>query len=808
MIAWWRQHWLAVYLGWALVVGLVSIVELSLDLGRPFPGFVNVYDLHRNLWQIDGTTPSWWPGRANQAITVYDDSLVALNGQPYTANARQLYASAYAAGARRVTLTVQRNQTILTREVPLLPFTLRYLLDLKAAQYVLGSCFWLLAVAVYRAQPRARLNRAFAVLFAQCTVAMLALPATLFRHSTWLDHLTTFFAEPLNASLLWAQLFNFTILFPEPAWQGDNRLHRFLRCWAMPVVYGIAVTMAIGEGVALLLLWDNGWSPLVGWLGGWGHRVARYAFGLALIIVLLRCLWEVRPGVQPHQRRRMLVVIGGLVLAAPYAAWISIPGLDNVFPGRLDIRFLMLGVPISFAAIILRYRTFLTDRTGFVLVVEIAVSAVLASFATAFVPDPGASTGLPPFVPIFIATFLASQLWGLLTSRNGLFWNLLYREERVHRSVKAFGQDVAQSFTSTQLPLVIANALIQQFRSDVAVIYRYTKPGLALMGYAGDWRPPEQLAVRLTKLAELARPILIGADAKSTPTWLGPLRASGRIEVVAPLLSLEQPVGILGIGRREGEEIFDTRDMDAVEIVAQQCALFLQAAEQLEALRRVPLEIEQAQEQERQRIAIDLHDNIQQFLAGLQFPLELSRKLAAHDPAKTDAYLSQMIRDVDRSAKILRQISHNLMPRDLQKGLREPLQALVEEYRARCQLDIRLALPDDLDQGLGLDERHAIRSVVRQALDNIVAHAQATQVEIGFTHTNERLEFCVVDNGSGFSEADRQRALASKRLGLVSMPARIVAVRGELKIESEPGRGTRVMGWVPCPNNFPSSNSR
>ncbi len=804
MIAWWRQHWLAVYIGWSLVLGLVSIVQLSLDLGRPFPGFGDFYDTTENFWRLEETTPVWWPGRVNGSI-LPKDVLLEVNGKRYDANVRQIYAAAYAAGSRQVTLTIRRDQTILTREAPLTTFTFRYLLDFKIAPYVLGACFWLLALAVYRAQPRAPLNRAFAVLFAQCTVAMFALPATIFRHSGWLEHLTTFLAEPLNASLFWAQLFNFTTLFPEPAWQGDNPLHRFLRRWVMPVVYGIAVTMAISEGLALLLLWNNGWSPLVGWLDWWGYRVARYAFGLGVIIVLLRCLWEVRPGVQSHQRRRMLVVVGGLVLAIPYVASISIPGLVEIFQGRLDIRFLMLGVPISFAAIILRYRTFLTDRTGFVLVTEIAASAILASFANAFVPDPGASTGLPPFVPIFVAIFLASQLWGWLTSPNGMFWNLLYREERAHRSVKAFGQDVAQSFASTQLPSVIANALIQQFRSEVAVIYRYTKTGLALMGSAGDWRPPEQLAVGLAKLAELNRPILIGANAKNTPAWLEPLQASGRIEVVAPLLSLEQPVGILGIGRREGEEIFDARDMDAVEIVAQQCALFLQAAEQLEALRRVPLEIEQAQEQERQRIAIDLHDNIQQFLAGLQFPLELSRKLVSHDPAKTDAYLSQMIRDVDRSAKVLRQISHNLMPRDLQKGLREPLQALVEEYRARRRLDIRLALPEDLDNGLGLDERHAIRSVVRQALDNIMAHAQATQVDIGFIRADERLEFWVVDNGCGFSEADRQRAQADKRLGLISMPARIVAVRGELRIESEPGQGTRVMGWVPCPNSFPSS---
>jgi signal transduction histidine kinase len=555
-----------------------------------------------------------------------------------------------------------------------------------------------------------------------------------------------------------------------------------------------------------LLLWNNGWSFLVGWLHWWGNSIPRHAFGVAILLLLLRCLWEIRPGIPAHQRNRMSVVIGGLLLASPYIASITIPGLVNVFPGRLDIRFLTLAVPISFAAIILRYRTFLTGRSGFVIVAEIAASAVVASFATAFIPDPGTSTSLPPFVPIFIATFIASQMWSWLTSPNGLFWNLLHRQERAHRAVKAFGQDVAQSFTSTQLPSVIANALIQQFRSDVAVIYEYTEAGLTLTGYAGDWNPPKQLAVPLVKLAQLDRPILIGHEGSGAPDWLEPFQASGRIEIIAPLLSPEQPMGILGIGRREGEEVFDERDMDVVEIVAQQCALFLQAAGQLEALRRVPLEVEQAQEQERQRIAIDLHDNIQQFLAGLQFPLELSRKLVIQDPAKTDAYLSQMIQDVDRSAKILRQISHNLMPRDLQKGLREPLQALVEEYRTRRRFNVRLVMPEDMDHGLGLDERHAIRSVVRQALDNVAAHARATDVDITLVRADNRLEFLIADNGCGFSEADRQRAQAEKRLGLVSMPARIVAVRGELKIESEPGLGTRVKGWVPCHDHLPAQN--
>src|SRR6185369_8655098 len=106
------------------------------------------------------------------------------------------------------------------------------------------------------------------------------------------------------------------------------------------------------------------------------------------------------------------------------------------------------------------------------------------------------------------------------------------------------------------------------------------------------------------------------------------LGASGMIEVVTPLAISGRAVGLLGSGKRWDEEIFDERDLQITELIAQQAGLFLLTALQIEQLRQVPQEIATAQERERFKIAQELHDTIQQFLGRLPFFLEVSRGAA------------------------------------------------------------------------------------------------------------------------------------------------------------------------------------
>ena len=115
-------------------------------------------------------------------------------------------------------------------------------------------------------------------------------------------------------------------------------------------------------------------------------------------------------------------------------------------------------------------------------------------------------------------------------------------------------------------------------------------------------------------------------------------------------------IGVLG-WKRWDERNFRDRDFEIVELIAQQAALFLLTARQIDELRQVPRRVSEAQERERFKIAQELHDTIQQFLGRLPFFLEVSRSLTHDYPAKADELLQRCIDDVEQAAKTVRQYS-------------------------------------------------------------------------------------------------------------------------------------------------------
>jgi signal transduction histidine kinase len=202
------------------------------------------------------------------------------------------------------------------------------------------------------------------------------------------------------------------------------------------------------------------------------------------------------------------------------------------------------------------------------------------------------------------------------------------------------------------------------------------------------------------------------------------------IEIATPLVVSGSPIGLLGSGKRRDEEIFDERDLQITELIAQQAGLFLLTAMQIEQLRQVPQEIATVQERERFKIAQELHDTVQQFLGRLPFFLEVGRSSARSNPAETEDILKRCIAEVDSAAKAVRQIRNNLAPLQLEKTLSQPLHLLIEEFSARTGLQMRVSISPEVDTRLSPEARHAMYRVVQQALDNIAAHAQASLVSI------------------------------------------------------------------------------
>ena len=208
-----------------------------------------------------------------------------------------------------------------------------------------------------------------------------------------------------------------------------------------------------------------------------------------------------------------------------------------------------------------------------------------------------------------------------------------------------------------------------------------------------------------------------------------------------------------------------------------------------ESLRRMSSSLIEAQEQERQRIAHELHDDLGQELALVQMKLNnlLEQSKESVQPGLTD--LSSQLSAISTTA---REISHGLYPSQLEYlGLASALKRLCDEMRSGKHLSIDLAmdtLPHPLPPSISL----CLYRVAQEALHNIITHSQAKNVQVELRADDGRISLRIVDNGVGF---DLSREVAG--LGLASMRQRVRSLDGSIKITSSPKAGTRVEASVP-----------
>ena len=794
-----RTYWIPLMLVAILACAAATVWNIVREIGQPFGGF---YTTTAHVWQVDAPTPPWWPA-LNASGLRYDDELVALEDLPYGPDSYLAYARALAAGRHAVTLTINRGGVTSRLDIPIRIFTVGNFLDLKLPDLLVGLGFWLLAAAVYLAQPRGPVNRIFAVACSLTAGAIwLTIPA-LFPQADWLTH-TLELGWVFSAAFVGVAFIHLATLFPDP-------VHRDAMRWIKALYIFMALTAGM-YSLALVLRWHDGSSPFAEWVGTLSNTIVIGVFGLAVAIYLarlLRLLWQ--PVRSRRVRRQVILLFSGLALALPYVLVVVIRALVHQNPGslqsyfwnELDLRYLVLAVPLTLAFVILRYQSFQRTPLPIIGVLILATSAFAGSLGAWVVRilDPQWVNSLTwtPFLPLFGVALVSSIFWSSQSSWWGAFSRLFQWERRSYTAVRKFGQHVLSEIELTRLPQTIAQSLVNNMELERAAIWLWDEkvPAYVLAGQAGDWSRPAPPQLFPDPLPTTSRSIRIQAQDPALPAWLTPLSGEGMIEIATPLAISGSPIGLLGSGKRWDEEIFDDRDIQITELIAQQAGLFLLTSLQIEQLRHVPQEIATAQERERFKIAQELHDTVQQFLGRLPFFLEVSRSSARSNPAETEAILQRCIADVDAAAKAVRQIRNNLAPLQLEKSLSLPLRALAEQFSDRNQIAVQLSASPEADTRLSAESRHALYRVVQQALDNIAAHAHAGRVIIDIGPAHERIQFAITDDGSGFDATRRAGAEESGSFGLKSMEARITSQGGEFSIRTRPGAGTTVAGWLP-----------
>jgi len=200
-----------------------------------------------------------------------------------------------------------------------------------------------------------------------------------------------------------------------------------------------------------------------------------------------------------------------------------------------------------------------------------------------------------------------------------------------------------------------------------------------------------------------------------------------------------------------------------------------------------------AHEEERRRIARELHDGLGQDVAALAIALSnLRRRPATPEPVVQT--LNELLARTNDLANSLRALSHDLHPAWIEHvGLVSALKSFVAEFSGLSGLDIALTTPDG-DEGIPGDVRICVFRVAQESIRNVARHSGAKRTEVSLAVRDGFLRLVIRDDGRGFDVAGVRQGAG---LGLISIEERVRLVRGRATVTSRPGRGTEVLVTIP-----------
>lgn len=216
-------------------------------------------------------------------------------------------------------------------------------------------------------------------------------------------------------------------------------------------------------------------------------------------------------------------------------------------------------------------------------------------------------------------------------------------------------------------------------------------------------------------------------------------------------------------------------------------------AEQTNRLREMAARAQSATEEERRRLARELHDGIAQSLAALNIRVKLARATTDSQVRATD--LDEVSGGISDAILELRRMARGLRPPALEMlGLAAAIESHARSVAEAAALELAIST-ENITGVLSPDAELAIYRIMQEALSNVIRHSGASQVSIDLELTDRAVVLRIEDDGRGFDPADAENG--DRGLGLFGMRERASFIGGRLGIVSRTGRGTRVELNVP-----------
>ena len=493
----WRRDWLAWLLLGTMLYAVICLLNLALDVGRPFPGFLTYHNLIVGRLEMVRNAPAWWWGLTD-AEPVITNVLLQVEDTPFInlsapLNERLIYQKAWTAGQETITVIVERSGQPLPLTVPLQRFSWRHYLDFMFAPIVISATLCLLAALFYRAAATHPAQRMAAAIFCLMAVQAIGVHPSLFHADQLLDRVLALgnITTTIGGMALGVTFYQFALYFPYPV---KNRLTQTGH-W---LLVGLALTGLTAYIITRVMVYIVGLTPTVQWLD------KLYFFiwiGLILAGVLAVFIRMVINSLFPQQRRQQRetqILLLAVLFMLP-AVWLVGHYLANneglLSPLRLlaDSRFFPLALPLAFAAISLRYHTFSGAQNWFFLALLLAGSGLLANIGTAVLfwnrLPLIRETAVPPTIILFLMFVTTGLIWGWQASWQGWLGRVFHWERINYRVVQHVGQRLltTNSFSEKEVAHLIVTTLHQELEVERAALWLYQDDHLQLTAQAGQW---------------------------------------------------------------------------------------------------------------------------------------------------------------------------------------------------------------------------------------------------------------------------------------------------------------------------------
>lgn len=385
---------------------------------------------------------------------------------------------------------------------------------------------------------------------------------------------------------------------------------------------------------------------------------------------------------------------------------------------------------------------------------------------------------------------------------------------RLEQKVGAFKvlQEVAQSLTSeldlNQLLSKILQSAVDVVRANAGSLLLFDPATNELVfrvvqGGSGDIlldvRFPSDQGIAGSAFTQ-GQPIIVN-DVRTDDRFLR-LRETNGFAITSlmavPMVQKGKPIGVIEVLNKISGGKFNANDQELLLAFANQSAVAIENARlyaQVVAERDRVVSIE---DEVRRELARDLHDGPSQLLSALIMNLRFLKDVMVRSPERSKEEVENAERLALQALHQIRNMLFNLRPVLLEtQGLASALTAYVDRQRENKDVEILLEL-NSLSARLAPRAEASIFSIIQEAVGNVRKHANAKHIWITARQTKEVLMVTVQDDGCGFDVQQMEETYAQRgNLGLLNMKERAEIAQGDLKIESEPGKGTLVRLTVP-----------